>query len=162
MPKKVAQTAEQSAIQIEAVPAQPTRLELLESFKDLVAERWGYLVARKSKQSEANKAVKADATKARDITKESKEALDALVKTPSEATSTTYTEKLSALKTARKVVADGRKPYNEAIKPLSSAIRYVDNVAIPDSLKELGSPVTPRFSLSSWCAKAVEASKKKD
>jgi len=34
-------------------------------------------------------------------------------------------------------------------------------VAIPDALKELGTPITPRFSLSKWIGDAIASAKKK-
>jgi hypothetical protein len=37
----------------------------------------------------------------------------------------------------------------------------MDNVAIPDSLKELGYPVEPRFSLSEHVKKALESQRKR-
>ena len=144
------------------ISAQPTRLEMLEMFADLVAEQVGYKLGRKANVSEANKTVKADATKAREIGKEFKEAISALRKEPNEANAKTADEKENALVAQRKVVAKARKPFNEKNKPLTDGVKYIENIALPDSLKELGKTVAPRFSLSDWAKKAVDASKKKD
>ena len=61
-----------------------------------------------------------------------------------------------------KATADeAKKPFLEKIKPLAQAQKYCDNVAIPDSLKGLGHPVQPIFSLSKWMTKALEQTKQK-
>ena len=65
------------------------------------------------------------------------------------------------LKNAKEIAGEARKPFQQKIAPLAQAQKYCDNVAIPDSLKELGHPVTPRFSLSEWVGKAVEQNKRK-
>jgi len=69
--------------------------------------------------------------------------------------------KLSEMKTARETLNTASKPFREKIAPLAKAQRYLDNVAIPDALKELGTPVQPRFSLSSWIDTALASQKKK-
>jgi len=73
----------------------------------------------------------------------------------------TYETKLSAIKTARETLSKAAKPFRDKISPLAKAQRYLDNVAIPDALKELGTPVQPRFSLSKWIGDALASAKKK-
>ena len=160
LPSKVkAQTAEP---QTEVIVESTNKLEMLETFAGLISERWGYVFGRKINTAEANKAVKADATKAREIGATFKEGLATLRKVPTPENAKALDATEEELKKARNVVAVARKPFNEKNKPLVQAIKYLDNVAIPDSLKEIGHPIQPRFSLSEWIGKAVEASKKKD
>jgi len=71
-----------------------------------------------------------------------------------------FESKLSALKTARETLSKASKPFRDKISPLAKAQRYLDNVAIPDSLKELGTPVQPRFALSKWIGDALASQKK--
>jgi len=73
----------------------------------------------------------------------------------------TYETKLSEIKKAREALSKVVKPFREKISPLAKAQRYLDNVAIPDALKELGSPVQPRFALSKWIGDALASAKKK-
>jgi len=73
----------------------------------------------------------------------------------------TFESKLSAIKTARETLSKASKPFREKISPLAKAQRYLDNVAIPDALKELGTPVQPRFGLSKWINDALASAKKK-
>jgi alcohol dehydrogenase class IV len=47
------------------------------------------------------------------------------------------------------------------VKMLNKGMKYIDNVAIPDSLKELGVQLQPAFSLSEWVKKAVEKKSRK-
>jgi len=73
----------------------------------------------------------------------------------------TYESKLSEMKSARETLSNASKPFREKISPLAKAQRYLDNVAIPDALKELGTPVQPRFSLSKWIGDAIASASKK-
>jgi len=73
----------------------------------------------------------------------------------------TYETKLSEIKTARENLSKVAKPFREKITPLAKAQRYLDNVAVPDALKELGTPVQPRFALSKWINDALASAKKK-
>lgn len=73
----------------------------------------------------------------------------------------TYETTLSKIKTAREALNTVSKPFREKISPLAKAQKYLDNVAIPDALKELGTPVQPRFSLSKWIGDALASQKKK-
>lgn len=140
---------------------QEDRLALLEAFAELVSERWGYYMARRLTQKDANEKTKVERKTSTESAKAVTESIEALIKTPNDANAKTVTANRDALKDARKVVAIARKPFNEKIKPLASAVKYCDSVAIPDSLKELGHAVVPRFSLSEWATKAVEQTKKK-
>ncbi|MGD0495454.1 MAG: hypothetical protein ABSB28_05375 [Candidatus Bathyarchaeia archaeon] len=142
------------------VPAED-RLELLEGFVNLVSERWGYLTARRLTQKDMNEKTATESKAAREISKAIGENVEKLIKTPSQEIAKVVVAKREALKDARTTLKDARKPFNEKMTPLASIIKYCDSVAIPDSLKELGHPVVPRFSLSEWAQKAVEQTKKK-
>ena len=137
------------------------RLALLEAFAELVSERWGYFTARRLTQKDANEKTKEERKTATEAAKSVTESIETLIKSPNEPNSKKVTSCRDVLKDARKVVAVAKKPFNEKIKPLASAVKYCDSVAIPDSLKELGHQVVPRFSLSEWATKAVEQTKKK-
>jgi len=140
---------------------QEDRLALLETFVELVSERWGYFIARRLVQKDASEKTKVERKAATEAAKAFAESIVALRKTPNEANAKLVAQKEEVAKDARKVVANARKPFNEKIKPLASIVKYCDSVAIPDSLKELGHPIAPRFSLSEWATKAVEQTKRK-
>lgn len=156
MPDKRVKMAQESV----QVP-QEDRLALLEAFAELVSERYGYYTARRLTQKDANEKTQVERKKATETAKAVTESIETLIKNPNEPNSKKVITNRDALKDARKVVAAARKPFNEKIKPLASAVKYCDSVAIPDSLKELGHQVVPRFSLSEWATKAVEQTKKK-
>ena len=140
---------------------QEDRLALLDTFAELVSERWGYFIARRLVQKDASEKTKVERKAATEAAKAFAESIVALRKTPNEANAKLVAQKEEVAKDARKVVAAARKPFNEKIKPLASIVKYCDSVAIPDSLKELGHQVVPRFSLSEWATKAVEQTKKR-
>lgn len=131
-------------------------LKMLRGFKDLVGERMGYFMGRRTKQSEMNDATKTERAAANKISKELQENLPDYIK---DGDIDAYNTKITQLKKARKVVADKSKPFRAKIKPLAKAQKYCDTVAIPDALKELGAPVTPRFNLSDWINKAMQEEK---
>lgn len=137
------------------------RLALLEAFAELISERWGYFTARRLTQHDANEKTKEERKKATETAKAVAESIETLIKNPNEANSKKVAQNRDSLKEARKVVANAKKPFNEKIKILASAVKYCDSVAIPDSLKELGHTVVPRFSLSEWATKAVEQTNRK-
>jgi hypothetical protein len=73
----------------------------------------------------------------------------------------TVDAKLSELAELKKNMDAVAKPYRADINTLNKAIRYLDNVVIPDSLKELGYPIEARFSLSDWVKKGIESQRKR-
>jgi molecular chaperone DnaK (HSP70) len=140
---------------------QEDRLALLETFAELISERWGYFTARRLTQKDANEKTKVERKTSTEAAKAVTESIEALIKSPNDANSKNVTSCRDVLKDARKVVANAKKPFNEKIKPLASIVKYCDSVAIPDSLKELGHPIVPQFKLSDWATKAVEQTKKR-
>ena len=133
-------------------------LRLLQGFRDLVAERWGYFVGRRMKQAEMNEATETERKAVRDVRVTiSGDKLKELIKASD---IDTYEATLKAVAEAQKIVSEKAKPYRDAMSPLLKAQKYMDNVAVPDALKELGTPVKARFTLSEWLEKTLEAKKK--
>jgi len=132
---------------------------LLRGFRDLVGERWGYFLGRRLTQTEMTEKTEAE----RKAVAEIRKAItgDNLKTIIAKADVKTYETKLSEIKSARETLNKVAKPYREKISPLAKAQRYLDNVAIPDALKELGTPVQPRFSLSKWIGDAIASASKK-
>lgn len=159
--KQTASTVEVPAPTPEAPPSEPTRLELLEAFLELVGERWGYWMGRRLTQQDMSDKCKDEIKAARDKAKVVSEAIEGYIGEPTDDLREKILSGRADLEKLRKVAAEKMKPFRDKIAPIAQAQRYCDNVAIPDSLKELGSPVAPRFSLSKWIGPALEASKRK-
>lgn len=141
-----------------AIPEEVEKeVTLLRGFRDLVAERMGYWLGRRLTQQEMNEKTADERKKVREIRKEITDNLEDYIRN---AQIDTYLSKVQALKDAKAVVTKASKPFRKKISPLSKATRYLDNVAIPDALKELGTPVQPRFSLSKWISDALKAKSK--
>jgi len=133
-------------------------LTLLRGFRDLVGERFGYWMGRRLTQQELNDATKEERKVAREIRKTIKDNLTTWIENADIDSYTTKTEELTG---ANKVVKEKSKPFREKIAPLSKGIRYIDNIAIPDALKELGTPVQPRFTLSNYIETRIKEQKAK-
>jgi regulator of sigma D len=72
-----------------------------------------------------------------------------------------YKKAIEEIEKTGKALKEARKPHMAKITPLRRAIKYIDNVAVPQSLEQLGVKVQPAFSLSDWIKKAVESQKKR-
>ncbi|MGA2767989.1 MAG: hypothetical protein ABSF24_06700 [Candidatus Bathyarchaeia archaeon] len=155
MPRRNAQTAETQVV------TEPSRLDLLEAFAELVAERWGYFMGRRLTQQEMTEKCKNEIKAAREKSKALNGSIEKLIKGEDPEVRAMIETQRADLKNAKEIAGEARKPFQQKIAPLAQAQKYCDNVAIPDSLKELGHPVTPRFSLSEWVGKAVEQNKRK-
>ena len=139
------------------IPAEvQEELTNLRGVRDLVGERWGYFMGRRLKQAEMNEATKMERKAANEIAKAIRENLEKFI---TDGDLGGYKAKVAELDKARKVVAEKSKPFREEIKPLAKAQKYLDTVAIPDAFKEIGHPITPRFSLSNWIKKTLEEQK---
>jgi len=137
------------------------RQALQEAFVELVGERYGYWLGRRLTQQEMTTATKEQAKTVREATKTVNTAIEGYI---SDASDDLRTQILNGRKTiteAKKTLKEARAPFMKKITPLAKAVRYCDNVAIPDSLKELGHPVQPRFSLSDWVQSAIAQKPKK-
>ena len=132
-------------------------ITLLRGFRDLVGERWGYFLGRRVTQAELNDKTKVERKKVTEIRKEIRDNLEDYIKSSD---IDTYLQKRKTLKDASEIVTKKAKPFREKINPLRKAQKYLDVVAIPDALKELGTPIQPRFSLSKWVKTAMQTEKK--
>lgn len=128
---------------------------LLSGFKDLVAERTGYMFGAKVLGKTMSEKTEAERKAVRTASKTLKDAVNQLIEEPTKPNSQEVQKSAKELEKARDKNKEARKPHMEKISPLRKAVRYIDTVAVPDSLKELGSPATPRFSLSDWAKKAI-------
>ena len=150
--------AKQATAQVSIPKEVQQEMTLLQGFRDLVGERFGYFLGRRMKTKEMNEASTEERKEVNKIRKEISDNLETFIK---ESDFKTYSEKTDALVKARKVLAVKTKPFRDKISPLRKAQNYLDSVAIPDALKELKTPLTPRFSLSKWVTDAIAQSKKK-
>lgn len=156
-----------STTQVE-VPEEATQVELpeeiqqelimLRGYRDLTGERWGYFVGRRMIQAEMNEKT----AKERKAVNELRKTItgDNLVQIITDGDIETFQTKVKEITEAREVVTKLCKPFRTRMKPLAKAQKYMDMIAIPDALKELGTPIQERFSLSQWITDALEAEKK--
>lgn len=156
MPKR--QSAQSTQVTEEAVPS---KLDMLEAFAELVSERYGYFMARRLTQQDMAEKTKDETKAVREKAKQLSENITSYIESATDDLRTAIKANQKDLEAVRKTAATARKPFQEKIKPLAQAQKYCDAVAIPDSLKELGHPVAPRFNLSEWMGKALEQSKQK-
>lgn len=133
---------------------------LTSAFVELVGERFGYWLARRMTQQDMAEKTKAPSKVAHELAKTEHEKIEEYLEKPTAEIKAVIMKTRTNLKDARTKLKEARKPFMEKITPLAKAVRYCDNVAIPDSLKELGHPVAPRFSLSDWAAEAIKPKKK--
>jgi seryl-tRNA synthetase len=141
--------------------AEVTKADMLEAFAELVAERYGYFTARRLTQQDMSEKCKAEIEAVNEKRKAMNENIEKLVEAEDAEARSAIKVQAKELEALKKTADAAKKPFLEKIKPLAQAQKYCDNVAIPDSLKELGHPVQPRFSLSDWMTKALEQSKQK-
>jgi len=132
-------------------------ITLLRGFKDLLAERTGYFFGAKALGKTMTEKTEAERKVVRTTSKAVKDAVKQLIETPTKAHSTAVLNAQEELEKARKQNKTAREPHMQKISPLRKATRYIDTVAIPASLKELGVPMANlvRFSLSDWAKKAI-------
>jgi len=141
------------------VPVEVDRQALQEAFVELVGERYGYWLGRRVTQQEMTTATKEQSKTVHELTKTVNTAIEAYIETPTDDLRTQIVTGRKNLATAKKTVKTAREPFQKKMTPLAKAVRYCDNVAIPDSLKELGHPIQPRFSLSDWVQDAIKPKK---
>lgn len=145
----------------EEQPQVPSRVDLLEGFADLVGERMGYFMARRLKQKEMSEKCEKELKAARDTNSSLHDHIVDLIEEEKPELRDTIHKEQKELKSLQKASADVTKPFREKIGELAKAVKYIDNVFILDSLKELGKAVAPRFSLSEHVSKALESAAKK-
>ncbi|MBS7635760.1 hypothetical protein KEJ37_00200 [Candidatus Bathyarchaeota archaeon] len=133
-------------------------LTLLRGFRDLVAERTGYalgVIALNAQMKEETADQRKASNEARKYLKQN---IEVFVKNGDYEG---YKQAVENVKKASEALKEARKPHMAKITPLRRAIKYIDNVAVPQSLEQLGVKVQPAFSLSDWIKKAVESKKRK-
>ena len=131
-------------------------LTLLRGFKELLAERTGYYFGAKA----LSKTMSDDTADERKVvnvaSKKVRTSIVTLIEEPTKKHSKAVTDSQVSLKIAKEANKTVREPHMAKISPLKKIVRYIDVVAVPDSLKELGTPVSPKFSLSDWAKQALE------
>ena len=146
------------AVEVALPESVEEELTNLRGFRDLVNERFGYWLGARLTQQEGNQATEEKRKAVREAGKAIRNGVEEIIKTADvdkwHSLNTTLTE-------AKKGVKEAMKPFAEKMAPLRKAVRYLDSVAIPDAMKELGTPIAPRFSLSEYIANALKAQKKK-
>jgi hypothetical protein len=164
-----------SEAQTVTVDAEAGRLDMLEAFAELVSERFGYAVARKLKMAEMNEKIEAEKKQAQEIRKaiafrlkfdkknggytyDMGEVLKEAVETGNWQA---FEGKLTELSGVKKAIDGVATPYRKEANILAKAVKYIDTVAIPASLNELGYPIEARFSLSDWVKKGIESQRKR-
>ena len=146
----------QATVQIPAEVQE--ELTNLRGFRDLLAERTGYMLGRKVKQGEMNDKTKKERKTANDIRKNIRESIPQWI---ADSNVDEYEKQTSALADASEIVSKKSKPFRTQIAPLTKAVKYMDNVAIPESLKLLGVTIQPTFSLSDFMKAELEKQNKK-
>ena len=129
----------------------------LRGFRDLLAERTGYMLGRKVKQGEMNEATKTERKKTSAISKTIRDSIPEWIK---DANVEEYEKQKKAYADASEMVTKKSKPFRTQIAPLTKAVKFMDNVAIPESLKLLGVTIQPTFSLSDFMQAELEKQKK--
>jgi len=153
LPKRSSQVSTAEAVPVEE------ELTLLRGFRDLVAERTGYFFGAKMLTKTMNDETAEERKAVRELSKTVSKNIEDYIENPTEELKRQILENRKKLKEAREKAKEARKPHLKKINPLRKAVKYIDMVAIPDSLKEMGQPVQPRFSLSEWIKKAIETKK---
>lgn len=130
-------------------------LKNLRGFRVLVAERTGYMFGAKAKGQEMSDKTEKERNTANETSKNLKKAITQLIEEPTKAHSKAVQNLQVQLEKDRGALKEARSPFTKKIAPLRRAMGYIDTVAIPDALAQLGHPVQPRFSLSEWITTAL-------
>jgi len=158
MPKGKAEGVQAEATAL-VIPAEVEQeLTLLRGFRDLVAERTGYALGVSALNAEMKDATVEQRKASNEARKYLRQNLETFIQN---ADFEGYKKALEEIEKTGKALKEARKPHMEKISPLRKGIKYIDNVAVPDSLKELGVTVQPVFSLSEWIKKTIESQKKR-
>ena len=155
MPKEKAVSGQAEAVVIPEHIQQ--ELTLLRGFRDLVAERTAYAMGVQAINEEMREKTETQRKNVTEARKYLRENLETFIQN---ADVEGYKNALSQIDKASKELKEARKPFVEKITPLRRGIKYIDNIAVPESLKELGVTVQPAFSLSEWIKKTLEERKK--
>ncbi len=135
------------------------KLQNFMGFAELLARRTGYALGRKATAKKMNTASKTVREKANDIRKVIKKGIPNWIE---KANVKEYQKQTKALADASAEVSKKTKPFRDKIAPLTRAVKYIDTIAVPASLKLLGVAVQPRFSLSKFMKDELEKQKNKN
>ena len=141
---------------VELPKAVQEEMDNLRGFRDLMAERTGYYLGRKAKQAEMNTATKTERKTAGGIRTVIRESIPTWI---AESNVSEYEKQTSLLSEASKVVSEKSKPFRVQIKPLTQAVKYIDNIAVPAVLEQLGMNLAPTFTLSDFIKAKLEEQK---
>ncbi len=157
MPKKEAVASGQAEALV--IPEHIEKeLTLLRGFVDLMAERTAYAMGVQALNEQMRDATEEQRKANLEAKKYLKENIETFVKNGD---FEGYKKALEQIQKTSEALREARKPHLAKITPLRRGIKYIDNVAVPNSLKEFGKNVQPAFSLSEWIKKALEEAKKK-
>ena len=130
-------------------------LTLLRGFRELIGERTGYFFGAKALGKTMSDETADERKAVTTASKSVRQAIAELIEHPTKKNSKVVVTNQATLAEAKLANRTARKPHMAKISPLRKIVRYIDVVAVPDSLKELGHPVQPIFSLSDWATKAL-------
>jgi hypothetical protein len=158
--------AQQTAPQIEepiVVPASEVqgdqRVAMLEGFADLVAEDYGYKLAKKEVQKDQNEKTAADRKKFSAAGKTISEKVEELIEAPTVETAVLIKATRKERAGIAALLKIAREPFAVKAKPINAAIKHIEKVAIPDALHYLGKTVVPRFTVSEEIQAGIDAEK---
>lgn len=157
MPKQKATEGQAEAEALVIPEAIQEELTLLRGFRDLMAERVAYSMGVQAVNEDKREKTEAERKANAEARKYLRENLETFI---ANADVTGYKTALEEIEKTSKALREANKPFMEKITPLRRAIKYIDNVAVPNSLKELGVTVQPAFSLSEWIKKVLEERKR--
>lgn len=155
----------QETVGQEAVVVAATQLEgeqrvaMLEGFADLIAEQYGYKFAKKENQKDMNAATEANRKKFSEFGKTISKAVEELIETPTPEVAATIKSTRKERAHIAELLKKARTPFQEKVKPINAAIKYIEKVSIPDALNYLGKPIVPLFSVSEEIQKGIEQEK---
>ncbi len=142
--------------QVQIPKAIEEELGNLRGFRDLMAERTGYYLGRTAKMAEMNKATKTERKTASGIRTVIREGIPQWI---ADSNVTEYEKQTGLLAEASKVVSEKSKPFRVQIKPLTQAVKYIDNIAVPAVLEQLGVKLQETFTLSDFIKAKLEEQK---
>ena len=135
------------------------KLQNFMGFAELLARRTGYDLGRRETSKKMNMASKKEREAANAIRLVIKKGIPTWIE---KANVKEYEKQMKALADASAEVSKKTKPFRTKISPLNKAVKYIDNIAVPASLKLLGVKVQPRFSLSKFMKDELEKQKNKN
>jgi len=125
-------------------------------FCDIVAEKQAYVLGRAGITKKMNDASVKERKTASNFRKTIRDSIPKWIK---ESNTEEYETQVQAAKDASKIVSDMNKPFRTQITPLTRAIKFIDNIGVPELLTELGYNVVPAITLSDLITRKLEEQK---